>query len=88
MKTKLHLVLTHHWYDETTSGRKRIEYRKITPRWARLIWERRSEIAFVRFARGYTATTATYRVTQIDVGPCPIQGWDGDYYRIHFTDIL
>jgi hypothetical protein len=87
MKTKLHLVLTYHWFSETVSGRKRVEYRKMTPRWMRLIYERRDEIAFVRFARGYSSCMATYAVTNIDIGPCPIPGWDGQYFRIHFTDI-
>jgi len=83
----LHLVLTHHWFDETNEGRKRIEYRKMTPHWMRLIYERRDEINRVRFARGYTDRTITYRVTKIDIGLCPIKGWDGDYFRIHFENI-
>lgn len=80
----LHLVLTHHWYDETVSGRKSIEYRKINYHWRRLIWSRRNEITHVRFARGYTKTTATYEVEKIDTGLCPIPGWNGRYFRIHF----
>ena len=84
----LHLVLTHHWYDETTKAEnpKRIEYRAMTPRWMKLIYGRRFLIGSVRFARGYTSTTTEFRVTHIDIGPCPIPGWDGDYIRIHFTD--
>ncbi len=84
----LHLVLTHHWYDETTKAvdPKRIEYRAMSPRWMVLIYERRHLIQFVRFARGYTKTTQTFAVSLIDIGPCPIPGWDGDYIRIHFTE--
>ena len=80
----LHLVLTYHWYDETESGRKSVEYRAMTDRWRRQIWDRRDEITHVRFARGYTSTMQTFEVEKIDVGSCPIEGWDDEYYRIHF----
>jgi hypothetical protein len=81
----LHLVLTHHWYNQTESGAKRTEYRAMTDRWRRQIWERRDRITAVRFARGYTSRTLTRSVESIDIGPCPIHGWAGDYYRIHFS---
>jgi hypothetical protein len=80
----LHLVLTAHWYDETVRGAKRIEYRDITEHWLKRIWERRDKITHVRFSRGYTKTAQTFRVRKIDLGRCPIPGWDGAYYRIHF----
>ena len=81
----LHLVLTYHWYDETAHGSKRVEYRAMTPRWRKLIFDKRDEITHVRFARGYTATMQTYEVEKIDVGSCPIDGWNDQYYRIHFS---
>lgn len=81
----LYLVLTGQWFTETASGRKRIEYRKICPHWEKLIWEKRADIKTVTFSRGMTKVTLTYNVTAIDIGPCPIEGWPGDYYRIHFT---
>jgi hypothetical protein len=81
----LFIVLTGHWFTETATGRKRIEYRKMSPFWTRRIWENREAIKTVTFARGYTRASLTYNVTKIDVGPCPIEGWQGDYYRIHFT---
>lgn len=84
----LHLVLRHHWFDETDSGRKRIEYRNDTPRWRRLIFDRRHQLTRLRFARGYTKRTALYRITHIDIGPCPLPGWEGaDRIRIHFIDL-
>jgi len=78
------LVLTHRWFDETESAGKRVEYRKMTSHWAKLIWEKRDRITHVRFSRGYTKKQTSFRVTKIDIGPCPIDGWDGDFYRIHF----
>jgi len=100
MKT-LHLVLTHHWFKETWEGRKRVEYRAMTTiaktgkfkgkrvasLWMTRIWFQRETITHVRFMRGYTSTTATFRVEKIDIGPCPIEGWTGNYIRIHFTDL-
>lgn len=86
------LVLTNHWYDETASGRKRVEYRTMTEpdgkpsRWYAQIWLKRHQIKKVRFARGYTPTTQVFDVLKIDIGPCHIPGWHGDYYRIHFTE--
>ena len=80
----LHLILTFHWYDLTVSGAKTIEYRAMSERWRKLIWDRRDQITHVRFARGYTSTMQTFRVHWIDMGSCPIPGWDGTYYRIHF----
>ena len=78
----VHLVLTYHWFDEMVNLRKHVEYRAMTPHWKRLIWDRRNEIAAARFSRGYTAETIVRPVIGIDVGPCPYNGWDGDYYRL------
>lgn len=80
----LHLVLTYNWYDETVKGSKRIEYREMTDRWRKIIWDKRSEYTHVRFARGYTSETTTFSVTDITIGSCPIDGWDKEYFRIHF----
>ena len=85
--TELFLVLTYHWYDETVSGRKRIEYREMKTHWTRLIWNRRETLTHVTFSRGYTDTRTRYEITKIDVGPCPIPGWSGDYYRIYFKEV-
>lgn len=41
----------------------------------------------VTFRRGYSRNwpDLTRTVTRIDIGPCPYDGWRGDYFRIHFT---
>lgn len=77
-----HLVLTHHWFDEVASGRKRIEYRAMTHRWARLLVCVPPPREVV-FHRGYTQTTMRFAVDKIDIGPCPYANWPGDWYRIH-----
>jgi len=81
----LHLVLKHYWFHATVYGDKRIEYREMTDHWKKRIWDRKEEITTVRFSRGYTSEVVEYAVDLIDVGPCPIEGWDGYYYRIHFS---
>jgi hypothetical protein len=81
----IHLPLTFHWYDETEAGRKGTEYRAMTDKWRKEIWEKRHELTTVVFRRGFTKRTLTRKITLIDIGPCPIPGWSGDYYRIHFT---
>ena len=78
----VHLVLTYHWFDDMIALRKPVEYRVMSPHWKRLIWDRRNEIAAARFSRGYTAETILRPIIGIDVGPCPYNGWDGDYYRL------
>lgn len=89
----LKLVLTNHWYDETVAGRKRVEYRSMTTPegkpsiWYGRLWCKRHQIKQARFHRGMTPTVQTFNVIKIDIGPCNIPGWEGDFYRIHFCDI-
>jgi len=81
----LSLVLTFQWYAATKTGGKRIEYRAMSAWWKPRIWELRSEITHVRFYRGMTKETLEFLVDKIDIGPCPIPKWKGQYYRIHFS---
>ena len=61
-------ILTYHWYDEITAGRKRTEYREITDYWTRLLWDngRAERITAIKFNRGYTAEKMTWTVKRID----------------------
>jgi hypothetical protein len=81
----VHLVVTHHWYDEIASGRKTVEYRELNERWVAIIL-RNANLKRVTFHRGYTSTTLERRVSKVDVGPCPYNGWDGQYIRIHLEE--
>lgn len=56
----------------------------MSPFWKKRIWDKRHALSKVTFARGYSDITKIYTVTKVDVGPCPIPGWEGDFYRIHF----
>lgn len=42
---------------------------------------------FICFRRAYTSTTLYAEIDHVDVGPCPYDGWYGDFYRIHFTPL-
>ena len=55
-------------------------------RWYGQIWTKRHQITRVRFSRGYTPTSQLFAVLKIDIGPCPIPGWVGDFYRVHYTE--
>ena len=81
----LNLVLTYYWYDKIEGGNKPIEYRSMSPKWKRDIWERRDTIKKVRCQRAYTKTHLFKDVEKIDIGKCPYDGWDDNYYRIHFA---
>lgn len=41
---------------------------------------------FAVFRLGYSRKypDIVRRIVKIDIGPCPYDGWDGDYFRIHF----
>lgn len=83
----LTLVLKRHWFAMTESGEKRIEYRLMNEHWEKRIWDQRETFTHVRFLKGYTSFGRTYKITNIDIGYCPIPGWMGHFYRIHFEDI-
>ena len=85
----LKLVLTHDWYDATARGGKVTEYREITANWTARIWEAREALSHVTFYRAYASDrpSLTRRILTIDRGPCPIPGWDHEYYRITFEGV-
>lgn len=84
VKDTLHLMLHGHWFDAVLYGTKRVEYRKIKPRWTKRIWERRDFLKTLVLHRGYTATVLSCAINGIDIGPCPYVGWNDDYYRSSF----
>lgn len=83
-KTIVHLVLTHHWFDEIVHGDKRIEYRSMSPQWIKQIWNHRGTLRHVIFHRGYTSEKSIRKITKINIGPCPYDGWNGEYIMIYF----
>lgn len=97
----LHLVLAYKWYDMIEAGEKVVEYRAMSDHWRKRLELGRLEAGgisrrsgkkrgrgytHVRFARGYTARTQIFGIRKIDVGSCPYDGWDGDFFRILFGE--
>lgn len=84
------------WYDRIANGDKTVEYRAVTPYWhARLVKGIRNFTGvltpkdwFAVFRLGYSSRhpDIVRRITKIDIGPCPYDGWDGEYFRIHFEE--
>lgn len=76
------------WYYAILFGIKDVEYREIKEYWTKRLSKIKSG-DIVTFRLGYHKTHDDIRakVTKIDIGSCPYQGWSGDYYRIHFTKV-
>ena len=100
MKEKPHrlfFVLKKIWYDQIASGKKTVEYRAMTPYWAKRL--QRAIFAYnngidlndwtVTFRLGYSRKypDIVRHITKIDTGKCPYEGWPGNYYRIHFDEM-
>ena len=63
MGNVLHLVLKHHWFDKIVSGEKTSEYRECTKYWDKRLQNKKYDS--VIFHKGYTNTTATYKIVSI-----------------------
>ena len=61
----LHLVLKHHWFDKIVSGEKTSEYRECSDYWNKRLTNKRYDM--VVFHKGYTNTTATYKIISISI---------------------
>lgn len=85
------------WYRQISNGEKLIEYRHVKDYWRKrlekCIFELNDGISaknwYAVFRLGYGGFKCAYpdivrRITKIDIGPCPYDGWDGEYFRIHF----
>jgi len=68
------------------SGEKRTEYRVVKPYWEKRLTKLHDGTPVI-FRCGYGRYNPTIQanVISIDKGPCPYPGWDGEYFRIHFT---
>jgi len=87
------------WFDKIKSGEKKVEYRRICDHWIRRICEPEPRgmffangrpirrFKYAEFRLGYKKKeTIKRRITNIDIGPCPYEGWnDKNYFRIFFN---
>lgn len=67
--TTLHLVLKHCWFDKIVSGKKTSEYRECSDYWNNRLINKHYDT--VIFHKGYTNTTATYKIISIDITTQP-----------------
>lgn len=67
--TTLHLVLKHHWFDKIVSGEKTSEYRACSDYWNNRLANKHYDT--VVFHKGYTNTTATYKILSIGITTQP-----------------
>lgn len=65
MSNVLHLVLKHYWFDKIVSGEKTSEYRVCSEYWNKRFANNQYDT--VIFHKGYTNTTATYKIKSIGV---------------------
>lgn len=91
----IHLILTHHWYDEINAGRKWHEYREQSPYYKRMflrnhkrIGDRNTPMLYlyknirsVVFHRGYTSTTMRWHLHGICVGYGRHE-WGAPYHQV------
>jgi len=75
------------WFAKVWNGEKTVEYRAVTPKYKKLAtWIENARGVFMVFYIGMmpTGPRILVQVSKIDIGKCPLEGFDGDYYRIHF----
>ena len=63
--------LAYHWYDEIEAGRKKTEYRDISPYWTNHLFKDGDiygqRASFIKFSRDYTRQNMTWAVRRIDI---------------------
>ena len=63
--------LAFHWYDEIESGRKKTEYRDLSPYWTEHLFKDGDiygqRASFIKFSRGYTKRNMTWTIRRIDI---------------------
>lgn len=91
IKPDLILPLKRMWFAKIWNGEKRTEYRAVKPYWTKRIgaWIDDNTPRFIMFQIGYAkdGLRLLVQTTGVDVGPCPYQGWRGDFYRLKFKII-
>lgn len=82
------LNMRREWLAKVWNGEKTVEYRERKPYWDRRIggWVGQRG-KFVLMVWGYRRDTPAVllQVDKVDVGTCPYEGRDGEYYRLHFS---
>ena len=88
IKPDLVLNMKREWLAKVWNGEKLVEYREKKPYWDKRLanWVGDRCGRFVLMVWGYRKKTPAVllQVNRVDIGPCPYNGWVGEYYRLHF----
>ena len=84
-KTVEYRKISEHWISRLTFT----EFAKAFAREGKYMWSLekcKGPDVFAVFRLGYSRKYPDImrRIVKIDIGTCPYDGWDGDYFRIHF----
>lgn len=72
------------WYDLIKAREKTVEYRELKPYWNTRLSRLRSGDP-IEFRLGYSGKNAIRaEFTELDIGECPYEGYNGQYIRIKF----
>lgn len=87
IKPDLVLNMKREWLAKVWNGEKIVEYREKKPYWDKRLanWVGDRCGRFVLMVWGYRKKTPAVllQVNRVDIGPCPYNGWVGEYYRLH-----
>lgn len=87
LKPDYHLSMKRYWFAKIWNGEKDIEYRKVSPKYkAFAAWVDSCRPRFVMLYIGMqpNGPRLLVQVTKTEIGPCPIEGFDGPHYILHF----
>ena len=89
VKPDLVLNMKREWFVRVWNGEKTVEYREVKPHWMVRIghWVGKTPLVkFVEMRIGYLkdGPVLLLQVYRVDIGKCPHECWDGEYFRLHF----
>ena len=87
VKPDYSLSLKRQWFAKIWNGEKKVEYRKVGPKYRRFdqwLGKCRGTFFMLYIGMMQTGPRLLVEVKEISIGKCPIKGFDGDYYAISF----
>jgi len=89
IKPDLVLNMKRDWFAKVWNGEKKVGYREVKPHWMVRIgsWVGKDPLVrFVEMRIGYMkdGPVMLLQVHRADIGKCPYEGWNGEYFRLHF----
>lgn len=88
LKLDFHLSMKQEYFAQIWRGEKCEEYRSVTPRYKKFAqWMSDGRPRFVMLYVGMqkTGMRLLIQVKKVEIGRCPLKGWKGKYYILHFS---